>query len=386
MLSPFTIDVPHGPLDDLRERLLRTRWPSDEEGGLDRPYLRELVGHWRDRYDWRASEAALNQLPQVRGSVGGVRIHAVHMRGRGPRPLPLVLSHGWPSTFAEFAGVVGPLADPAAHGADPEDAFDVVVPSLPGYGFSEPLPAGQTRRVTEVWCELMAALGYGRFGAHGGDIGAFITTRLALEQPERLVGIHTGFPAEPPADADLSDEERQFQQRRRFDRESGGAYAHAQRTRPLTVAYGLSDSPVGLAAWILDKWRDWSDCDGDLRSRFTPDQLLTVVTLYWLTSTIGSSFRFYREWGLGSAPDIAERYPHSPPGIDTHRLPPGEQVRVPAAVALFKASYPRRYIERAYADLRRLTVMPRGGHFPAMEEPDLLVDDIRAFFRPLRGR
>jgi pimeloyl-ACP methyl ester carboxylesterase len=392
MVTPFTIDIPQRALDDLHDRLLRVRWPSglpdEEDIGLGQAYLRELVDHWRNGYDWRSSEVALNRLPQVLVAAGGVRIHAVHAPGRGPRPLPLLLSHGWPSTFAEFAGVVGPLTDPGAHGADPADAFHVVVPSLPGYGFSEPLPAGQTRRVTEVWCELMAALGYRRFAAHGGDIGAFVTTRLAIEYPERLVGVHTGFPAEPPADltdADLTEEERRFLRRRRLDREAGGAYAHAQRTRPLTVAYGLSDSPAGLAAWILDKWRDWSDCDGDLCTRFTPDQLLTVVSLYWLTGTIASSFRFYREWGLGTEPGLAHRYPHSPPGVDTHRLPPGERVRVPAAVALFKADYPRRYVERAYTDLRRLTTMPRGGHFPAMEEPGLLVEDLRAFFRPLRG-
>lgn len=385
MLPPFTIEVPQRALDDLHERLARVRWPSDEEGGIDQRFVRELVARWRNGYDWRAAEAALNRLPQIRVAVGGVRIHAVHVRGRGPTPLPLVLTHGWPSTFAEFTEVVGPLADPAAHGADPRDAFDVVVPSLPGYGFSDPLPAGEARRVTDVWCELMSALGYARFAAHGGDIGAFVTTRLAIEHPERLVGVHTGFPAEPAADADLTDEERRFLERRRLDREAGGAYAHTQRTRPLTLAYGLSDSPVGLGAWILDKWRDWSDCNGDLRSRFTDDQLLTVVSLYWLTGTIGSSFRFYREWGLSSDPDVVQRYPQSPPGIDTHPLPPGGLVHVPAAVALFGAPYPRRYVERAYSDLRRLTVMPRGGHFPALEEPGLLVDDIRAFFRPLRA-
>jgi pimeloyl-ACP methyl ester carboxylesterase len=374
-VEPFVIDVPQSALDDLGERLGRTRWPTGIEGGFEQGELRALVGRWRDGYDWRAHEAALNRLPHVRVKVEGVGVHAVHVRGRGPKPLPLVLTHGWPSSFAEFGDVLGPLTDPAAHGGDPADAFHVVVPSLPGFGFSDPLPPGRTRRVTALWLGLMTALGYPRFAAHGGDIGAFMTNRLAVEHPDRLVGVHTGFPAEPASGAGPPE------QQRRRERETGGAYAHVQRTWPLTLAYGLSDSPAGLAAWILDKWRDWSDCDGDLRARFTADQLLTVVSLYWLTGTIGSSFRFYREWALGSAPDL---YPDAPPGVDAHRLPPGVRITVPAAVALFKASYPRHEVERAYTDLRRFTEMPRGGHFPAMEEPGLLVDDLRAFFRPLR--
>jgi pimeloyl-ACP methyl ester carboxylesterase len=232
----------------------------------------------------------------------------------------------------------------------------------------------------------MTALGYERFAAHGGDIGAFVTNRLAIEYPERLIGVHTTFPAEPyTVEADeLTDEERHFLARRQRDRELGGAYAHVQRTRPQTLAYGLNDSPVGLAAWMLDKWRDWSDCGGELDRRFTADQLLTTVSLYWFTGTIGTSFRFYREWGLGSEP--SSDYPLAPPGVDTHPLPPGRRVEVPAGVTLFEARYPRRYVERSYSDLRRFTVMPHGGHFPALEEPGLLIDDLRTFFRPLRPR
>jgi pimeloyl-ACP methyl ester carboxylesterase len=297
----------------------------------------------------------------------------------------LLLTHGWPSTFAEFAGVVGRLTDPQAYGGGSADSFDVVIPSLPGFGFSDPLPKGSARQVTTLWVKLMSALGFERFGAHGGDIGAFVTNRLALEYPDRVLGIHTGFPAEPATANDLDAEERRFLDRRRDEREVGGAYAHVQRTRPLTLAYGLSDSPVGLAAWILDKWRDWTDCDGDLRNRFTFDELLTIVTLYWLTGTIGTSFRFYREWGLNGDPTmIARHYPACPPGTDAYPLPMEQRIAVPAAVALFKARFPEQYARRAYSDLRRFTVMPRGGHFPAMEEPDLLVNDLREFFRPLR--
>jgi pimeloyl-ACP methyl ester carboxylesterase len=395
MIEPFRIEIPGEIQTDLRDRLRRVRWPSrgagddsdDSDDGLDRAYVRDLARYWLERYDWAVHERTLNALPQVQVSLDGRRIHAVHLRGTGPRPMPLLLTHGWPSTFAEFTRIAGPLSDPAAHGGDPEDAFDLVVPSLPGYGFSDPLPRGSTRHVTTLLVRLMAALGYERFAAHGGDIGAFVTNRMAIEHPDRLIGIHTGFPAEPSiVDGDaLTAEERRFLARRRHHRESGGAYAHVQRTRPLTLAYGLSDSPVGLAAWILDKWRDWTDCDGDLRSRFSFDELLTVVNLYWVTGTISTSLRFYREWGLAGEPDLAaQHYPDSPPGVDTRPLRPGERVDVPAAVALFKAWYPETYVARAYSDLRRLTYMPRGGHFPAMEEPDLLVADLREFFRPLR--
>jgi pimeloyl-ACP methyl ester carboxylesterase len=376
----FSIHVPQPALDDLAERLSRVRWPSDEDNGegLDLPFVRRLVTYWWRGYDWRTHEEALNRLSQIRVDIDGLRIHAVHVKGRGRHPMPLLLTHGWPSSFAEFSEVVPELA---------ADGFDVVVPSLPGYGFSDPLPHGQAGRVTAVWVRLMESLGYPRFAAHGGDIGAFVTNRLAIEYPDRLVGIHTTFPVEPavPDIDELSDEELAFLAQRRHDREARSGYAHMQRTRPLTLACGLSDAPAGLAAWILDKWRDWSDCDGDLSRRFTADQLLTVVSLYWLTGTIGSSFRFYRDWGLGGDPDmVTAHFPAGPPGVDTRPLLAGERIGVPAAVALFKARFPRPYVERAYTDLRRFTVMPRGGHFPAMEEPRLLVDDLRDFFHGLR--
>ncbi|HEY0535627.1 MAG TPA: epoxide hydrolase [Actinoplanes sp.] len=392
MIRAFEIEWPSADRTDLRKRLRNVRWPAGSpwdgnEDGLSGDFLRQLVTYWHGGYDWPAVQRSLNELPHVQISLDGLRIHAVVAPGREPHSFPLLMNHGWPSTFAEFAGIVGPLTDPRAYGADPADSFDVVIPSLPGFGFSDPLPYGAARQVTALWVRLMEVLGYDRFGAHGGDIGAFITNRLALEYPDRLIGIHTGFPAEPAAAGYLDEEERRFVDQRRDDRETGGAYAHIQRTRPLTLAYGLSDSPVGLAAWILDKWRDWTDCDGDLRNSFTFDDLLTVVTLYWLTGTIGTSLRFYREWGLnGEAEMVSRYYPACPPGTDAYPLAPGQRIEVPAAVALFKARYPEQYVKRAYRDLRRFTVMPRGGHFPALEEPELLVNDLRDFFRPLRRR
>jgi pimeloyl-ACP methyl ester carboxylesterase len=394
-VEPFTIAVPEAVLDDLRERLSRVRWPGELDGpgwedGTSAAWLRELVEWWRSGFAWRRQEAQLNRFAHRRATVGGVRLHFVHERGRGPTPLPLVLTHGWPSTFYELLGLVGPLTDPGAHGGDPADAFDVVIPSLPGYAFSDPIPGrGSARRVPELWVALMTdVLGYERFAAHGGDIGAMVTNRLAYEFPERLVGLHVALVAEPdvgPGCAPLSDAERAMLAERLAGQETGGAYAHVQRTRPQTLAFALSDSPVGLAAWILDRWRDWSDCDGDLERRFTKEQLLTTVMLYWVTGTIGTSFRLYRDWALGSGsrPEAWHGREEVVAGVE-RPLPAGERIEVPAAVALWEARYPREWAQRSYADLRRFTEMPRGGHFAAMEEPELLVEDIRAFFRDLR--
>jgi pimeloyl-ACP methyl ester carboxylesterase len=395
----FRIDVPQAVLDDLRARLRRTRWPAEdvvaalaaerEPVGLSPSWLRKLMEEWRDRFDWRARERALNELPQVLVDLGGQLVHAVHVPGRGPDPLPLLLSHGWPSSVVEFTKVIPRLTDPVSFGEDPADAFTVVAPSLPGYLFSSPLPPGRSGDTPALYARLMAELGHPRFGAFGSDIGAYVTTRLALAHPDRLVGVHVTSPAEPavPAEDELAGEERDFLVARAADREQGGGYSHVQRTRPLTLGYGLTDSPVALAAWVLDKWREWTDCGGDLLSRFTTDELLTLLTLYWVTGSIGSSFAFYRDWGLGGPPPLlAELYPRSLPGVDPRPLDPGQRITVAAAVALFGARHPRGFVERAYADLRQFSEMPRGGHFAAFEEPDLLVDDLRRFFRPLRPR
>jgi pimeloyl-ACP methyl ester carboxylesterase len=348
------------------------------------------VAWWRTSYDWRAQETAINRFAHFRASVDGVRLHFVHERGHGPAPLPLVLTHGWPSTFYELLPLVGPLTDPGGHGGDPADAFDVVIPSLPGYAFSEPIPdRGSFRRIAELWTKLMReVLGYDRFAAHGGDIGAMVTNRLGYEVPQHLVGIHVALVAEPyvgPGAAPLTQAERAMLAERAAGQEAGGAYAHIHRSRPQTLAFALEDSPVGLAAWILDRWWAWSDCAGDLERRFTKDQLLTTVMLYWVTRTIGSSFRPYRDWALGSSsrPEAWGDREEVVEGVE-RPLPAGARIEPPAAVAIWEARYPREWAERAYGDLRRFTDMPRGGHFAAMEEPVLLIEDIRAFFRELR--
>jgi pimeloyl-ACP methyl ester carboxylesterase len=377
-VESFRIAVPQATLDDLAARLARTRWPEELDGsgwedGTSLEFLRELVGWWQSGFDWRAQEAAINRFAQFRATVDGVRLHFVHERGKGPAPLPLVLTHGWPSSFYELLPLVPWLTDPASHGGDPADAFDVVIPSLAGYGFSDPLPGrGSSTRIAELWMRLMTeVLGYRRFGAHGGDIGAYVTNRLGDEFPEQVVGIHVtmvaeadlGHGAAPPSAA-----ERAFLAQRVAGQEAGGGYAHLQRTRPQTLAYGLADSPVGLAAWIVDKWWEWSDCDGDPERRFTKDQLLTTVMLYWVTGTIGSSFQVYRDWALGMT-DRPETWQGRdrdwvPAGVEPRPLPVGERIGVPTAVALFRERWPREWAERVYGDLRRFTQMPRGGHFP----------------------
>jgi pimeloyl-ACP methyl ester carboxylesterase len=382
-------------ISELRRRLAGTRWPPMPAAagwvdGVDLTYLRDLVEWWHTGYDWPAQERELNRYAHYRVRIAGTDLHVVRAAGRGPAPVPLLLSHGWPSTFYEFWPVISRLTDPAAHGGDPDDAFDVVVPSLPGFGFSAALPGtDRSAGIPGVWHRLMTEhLGYERYGAHGGDIGAMVTNRLAVEHPEAIIGIHVTMPAEPYADpADLAAGERQYLHDRAARQESWGAYAHLQRTRPDTLAVALHDSPAGLAAWIVDKWWQWSDCGDDLETRFTKDQLLTTVTLYWLTGTIGTSTRLYRDWALGSPgnPYAWADRPHIPGGVDSRPFAPGERITVPACVCQFDNDAPLPWIGRAYADLRHYVRMPRGGHFPAMEEPELLVGDLRAFFRPLRS-
>jgi pimeloyl-ACP methyl ester carboxylesterase len=394
-VKPFEVQVTEEVLDDLQARLARTRWPDEIadagwEQGTNLALLKELVGYWIDRFDWREQEQKFNRFTHFRAEVDGFGLHFIHERGEGPDPLPLILTHGWPSTFIEFSKIIPLLTDPEAYGGDPTDSFDVVVPSLPGYGFSDrPTEQGFSWRIPELWVELMEGLGYERFAAHGGDIGGMVTNLLGLKHPERLVGIHVTFPAEPyvgPGAPKLTDRERAFVEERPRGPEVEGAYAHVQRTRPQTLSYGLNDSPTGLAAWIVEKWRNWSDSEGNVEHRFTKDELLTTVTLYWVTRTIGSSFRVYYDWALSSPnPEWLGR--EVPRGV-TEPLAKDERIETPSAVCLFPAdpvsAMPREWVERAYADLRRFTVMPKGGHFAAMEEPELLAEDIRSFFRSLR--
>ncbi len=380
--EPFRVAVPEADLDALRARIRATRWPEWPAveawtDGTDPAYLRDLAAYWSAGFDWRAQEARLNRLPQYRASVGGLAVHYIHQRGEGPRPFPLVITHGWPGSVLEMLDLVPRLTHPSRFGGDPLDAFDVVVPSLPGYGFSDrpTRPGMGPAAVAELWLELMRGLGYARFGAQGGDWGATVATRLALAAPDRVAGIHLNYlpgsyrPSLQGA-APLSEAERGFLSASAGWAESEGAYAHLHRTVPLTAAYGLHDSPVGLAAWLVEKLRSWSDCAGDLGRRFSRDEVLAPVTLYWLTGTIGSSMRLYRE---------AAAHPLE--------LAAGLRVAVPAGFALFPAETPanppRSWVERGYA-VRRWQVLPRGGHFAAWEEPDLLAGEIRAFFREVR--
>ncbi len=379
-IQPYRIDVPQDDLDDLRERLARTRWIDEVEGagwdyGANLSYLKELTGYWREGFDWRAQEEVLNRFANFRATVDGFGLHFVHERGEGPDPFPILLSHGWPDSFYRFHKLIPLLTDPARFGGDATDAFDVVVPSLPGFGFSErPTERGMTgQRVTELFHKLMTeTLGYERFGAHGGDIGSGLTEMLARRHAASLAGIHlTDVPYShmfTMAPDDLSEPEQAYLAAGQQWLMREGAYAMEQSTKPQTLAFGLNDSPAGLAAWIVEKFRAWSDCGGDVEKSFNKDELLTNITIYWTTQTIKSSFLPYYE-GQDDAPEDA-----------------GSRVEVPAGVAIFPKDIvpaPREYGERIF-DVRRWTEMPRGGHFAAMEEPELLVEDIRAFFRDLR--
>jgi len=395
----FEVRVSEDVLDDLRARLARTRWPDEVaearwDYGTNLAYLRELVEYWQAAFDWREQEERLNRVAHLRATVDGFGLHFIHERGKGDDPLPLILTHGWPSTFFEFAKLVPLLTDPEGYGAEAADAFDVVVPSLPGYGFSDrPRERGLSRRIPGLWVRLMEGLGYPRFAAHGVDVGSSVSNLLGFHYPERLIGIHVTYPAEPyvgPGAPELSQDERRFLAGRPGGQEEEGAYTHIQRTKPQTLAYALNDSPAGLAAWIVEKFRAWSDCDGDVEKRFSKDELLTNLTIYWATETIGSSFLVYRDWALGaeSNPHAWEDREEVPRGVASKPLAPYERIGVPSAVALFPADppsgMPREWAERSYSDLRRFGRMARGGHFPAMEEPELLAEDIRSFFRPLR--
>jgi pimeloyl-ACP methyl ester carboxylesterase len=380
--EPFTIAISDAALDGLARRLDATRWPDEivDSGwayGTNLAYIKALAAYWRDGYDWRRQEAALNQLPQYRLDLDGQRVHFVHCRGKGPAPLPLVVTHGWPGSFVEMVKLIPLLTDPAAHGGRAEDAFDVVVPSLPGYGFSDRPRAGGTNpsRIAALWVQLMSALGYRRFGAQGGDWGAIVSSALGLDHPEQIIGIHLNYIAgrfllggtlnRPAADTVAADFLAGL--RAWFDDEGG--YNHLQATKPQTLAYGLNDSPVGLAAWIVEKFRGWSDCGGEPERIFSKDELLTNIMIYWLSETMSSSTRLY--WEAREQP---------------LRLSPSNRVTPPVAVAVFPKEIPmppRALAERGY-NITRWTVMPEGGHFAAMEQPALLAQDLREFFRPLR--
>jgi pimeloyl-ACP methyl ester carboxylesterase len=378
-IRPFRIQVSASAVADLRQRLAQTRFPDDIPGagwdyGTNLGYLKELVAYWRDRFDWRAVERRLNQVPQFKTTIDGLEIHFLHQRSPNPNAFPLVLTHGWPGSFVEFSKIIGPLTDPASHGGRPEDAFHVVAISLPGFGFSgKPAQRGYgPEKIAGIIATLMARLGYARYGAQGGDWGASISRFLALNDASHVAGLHLNFclAGPPPGVKDpnegvpVSELERYRARQTFFDGERG--YFLIQSTKPQTVGYGLDDSPAGLAAWIVEKFRSWCDCGGDVEKKFTKDDLLTNIMLYWVTQTATSSARIYYE---------------------NQRAPgPRGRVTAPTACAVFPQEIsipPRRWVEAQY-NLTRWTDMPRGGHFAALEEPQLLVDDLRAFFRTVR--
>lgn len=378
-IVPFSIRVPDSVLVDLEERLARARFPSDINGagwthGTDLAYLKELVAYWRDTFDWRAQERRLNTFEQFKTRIDGIDVHFIHRRSAEANALPLLISHGWPGSFAEFAKIIDPLTDPASHGGRRADAFSVVIPSIPGYGFSDKPrePGFHPQRMAAVYATLMARLGYTRYGAQGGDFGSIITRSLAVQDAPHMVGLHLNFctaaAPSPDAAALLPPEERERIRSRLFAASADEqGYSAIQGTKPQTIGFALDDSPVGLAAWIVEKFRSWCDCDGDIEKRFTKDEILTNITLYWVTQTATSSFRLYYEARHAGPAD-------------------GRRIEVPTACAIFPKEViyaPRAWLQPRM-NLVRWTEMPRGGHFPALEQPELLVDDVRAFFRDLR--
>jgi pimeloyl-ACP methyl ester carboxylesterase len=381
---PFTLAVADADLADLRERLGRTRLPDQAPDapwayGTDVGYMRGLIDYWRSGFDWRAQEARLNALPQYKARMGDIDLHFLHVPGKGPNPCPLLLSHGWPGSVLEFLDIIPMLTDPARFGGDAADAFTVVAPSLPGYGLS--FVPGQRRLAVEAMADCFAALmsdvlGYRRFAAQGGDWGAFLTTCLGHAHADKVIGIHLNLlplrrdPQGLVGVAQPTDEERRYLGELAHWLKEETGYQWIQGTRPQTLAFGLTDSPAGLAAWIIEKFRAWSDCGGDVESVFSKDQLLANISLYWFTGAIGSSFWPYYARMHGPWP-----------------IPEGRTIDVPMGYCEFTREIlrpPRSLAARSFTDIRRWSAMPRGGHFAAMEQPAALAEELRAFFRPLR--
>lgn len=384
-IEEFTIAIPQADLDDLHDRLARTRWTDDFANddwayGANGDYLRELTDYWQHGYDWRAREAAMNALPHLITEIDGLPIHFVHVRGKGPNPKPLLLTHGWPWTFWDFQHLVGPLSGPVGHVGDVADSFDLVIPSLPGFGFSTPMTQSGINwwKTADLWMKLMDRLGYDRFGAHGGDVGAFISAQLGHKYADRISGVHLTTPGKLSFMAgegwDLADyaadEGHLLARMADVGRREIGHFI-VQSTKPQNLAVAFGDSPAGLLAWLVDKRFSWGDCNGDIESRFSKDDLLDNASLYWLTRSYHTSARYYFE---------GAHHPWQP----SHDRSP--VVEAPTGIAVFPAELtfaPRTAAERYY-NLKAMTQQPAGGHFAPMEEPELLVDDIRDFFRALR--
>ncbi|MFU8875785.1 epoxide hydrolase family protein [Micromonospora sp. SL4-19] len=377
-ITPFRIEIPQDRLDDLRHRLADTRWPDELPGagweaGVPLDYLKDLADYWQAKYDWRAHEARLNEFPQFTTAIDGQNIHFLHVRSPEPDALPLILTHGWPGSVVEFMKTIGPLTDPARHGGDPADAFHVVAPSLPGFGFSSPLagPGWDTNRVARAWAELMNRLGYHRYGAQGGDTGSIVSPELGRIDPDHVIGVHVNnlgtFPSGDPAElVGLTEaDQARLALMTTWGRDMSG-YAIVQSTRPRTISYALTDSPVGQLAWIVEKFKEWTDPSAALpEDAVDRDLILTDVSMYWLTGTAGSAARIYyedaRTWGQAK--------PRS---------------SVPTGVAVFPNDITIRPLAERDHNVVHWAEFNRGGHFAALEAPDLLVGDVREFFRRFR--
>jgi epoxide hydrolase len=385
----FRIDVPEAALADLRERLARTRWPeretvADWSQGVPLSYLRELCRYWAEEYDWRATEARLNALPQYRTVIDGLGIHFAHVRSPHPDALPLVVTNGWPGSLAEYLKVIGALTDPTRYGGQASDAFHLVLPSLPGYGFSDkPTGTGwDVRRTAAAWTRLMARLGYQTYGAHGSDWGNSVTTAIGQLDAEHVVGIHPVPPIAPPDPAtfeELTAVERESLAALAEAQRHGSGYSAEQSTKPQTIGYSLVDSPAGLCAWIAEKYWSWTDCDGRLDTVVSRDELLDAVMLYWLPATGASSARMYWE----SFAQVAEWFTSST--VDTEDAM--DTVGVPTGCSVFPKDVPRpsrRWAARRYTNIVYWNELPKGGHFPALEQPETFVRELRTFFRLVR--
>ncbi len=374
-VKPFRVKIPESVLADLRDRIARTRWPDELAGsgwefGASLSYMKDLADYWLKKFDWRKIEKEINSYPNFLAEIDGHSIHFLHVRGKREDSLPLIVTHGWPGSFLELLKLVRPLTE------NSHLTFTLVIPSLLGYGFSEKMttPGCDIHLMSGLWLKLMNELGYEKFGAQGGDFGSGVCMALAMKHPRNLLGIHLNniegyFTPSVPEGERLTEEEIAFEKDAEAWYEREGAYCHLQKTKPLTLAYGLTDSPVGLCAWFTEKFYGWSDCQGDIESVFTKDEILSNVTLYWVTESLHSSIRLYHE---------SRKFPL--------KFKDGEFVKVPVAIARFPAENPfppRKYVERNF-NVQRWTEMPSGGHFAAMEKPGLLAQDILEFFRSLK--
>ncbi|MER5863243.1 epoxide hydrolase family protein [Kitasatospora sp. NPDC002040] len=388
-MRAFRIEIPQADLDDLNRRLEHIRWPDEVPGagwarGVPVDYLKELAQYWRTEFDWRAMESRLNELPQFTTEIDGANVHFVHVTSPEPDATPLLITHGWPGSFVEFLDVIGPLTDPRAHGGDPADAFHVIIPTLPGFGFSGPTGAAgwDVGRIARAWQELMARLGYDRYLAQGSDLGLLVSLELGQIDPEHVAGVHLNmlvtFPPEDPAElGELTEQDVQrLGQLMRFDQELSG-HLKLQATRPQTVAYALTDSPVGQLAWLVEKFKEWTDSESVPEDAVDRDRMLAIVTIYWLTATAGSSAQLYYE--------SADRTAQNPAAGWAGPWP----LTMPAGVAVFPhdmAPPIRRFAEKVLPTLSHWTEFDRGGHFAALEQPDLYVQDVQAFNRSLDKR